>query len=347
MKRLLILPLAILLVLCVIPLFTPEAEAIGKPVVTISMDQPWQEAYVEPGMGDEVVFTGVVNVVNLVETDGQSVTVNLIASAEGYPLTLVPETMIFTENGNQTFELTVYLPDNARGGANQVNVSGRSKNEPGIPLYYSVPPALSVINVNEYYGMSVSSMNTDLEAGAGDTVQFKVDLHNEGNSEDTIYVDVTDGLSDLERLDCTVEVNSYQHEVGYKEDGLLTIEITVPEYYVGDAYYPIQVNAYSQNAKDAGVENAEDDISLVLYLYDLGAADDDIVDDDDDDDDDDIIVDDDDNPDGNNTADDDEEKDEEDKKSFIDSLNMPLVIGAIVFIVILGVLLLIVMAIRR
>jgi len=183
---------AILLLALALPTLVPSTTAIGNPMIAVAFDQSEMHAAITRDQGEDVTFTGLVQVQMPVNTDTQSVIVDMVAQCgDNWSYILEPEHMVFNRSVDSIpFNLTVHVPTTATYPSEQVSVWAQYRVSPGIFGGIS-QPAISMITVDQYWGIGLDHTSETYTAEAGRSFTAFVSVENTGNGEDTFSFEVT------------------------------------------------------------------------------------------------------------------------------------------------------------
>lgn len=228
--RFAVLMIAILTMVQVCLIYIPqEAEAIGNPICTITIDQPSQTAQVAPGQDGIVTFTGSVNCQLMVNTGIEQVLVSLTAEAQGWVTSLTPSTMAFTKQETDIpFTCAVKVPPRTSHQlSGEVTISGRARVIPGKPLYTNIDPVKAAIYVKQFYKFQVECSKPFLEISPGDMFSFQLKIRNVGNDQDTIMINLDPKVEKaLIDLGWAIQFSQTQYIIDEGADQVVKISIT-------------------------------------------------------------------------------------------------------------------------
>lgn len=257
---------------CII--FIPaEAEAAGKPVVTISLDQPSQTAHVAPGQDGMVTFTGSVNCRMTFSVGLEQVIVSLISEAGGWTTSLTPSTMAFTrEITDIPFTCAVKVPPRTSHQiSGELSISGKAHVVPGAPINHNVDPVKAAIYVQQFYKFQVSCTKPFQEVSPGDQFAYQINIKNVGNSQDTVMI-VLDPRIEQELMDkgWAIQFSNNQYIIDEGSEQVVKINIQPPQEWNvwKNEVMTIKLKIFSYQAQSLGEIPVES--TYPLYVRERG-----------------------------------------------------------------------------
>ncbi len=250
---------ALLLLVFALPLLVPSSTAIGNPMIAINIDQSEQYAAITRDTDAVVSFTGTVQCQMPVDNNVQSVVINMVAECgNNWSYNIEPERMEFSRTVSDiAYILTVYVPTTAEYPANEVKVFGNYRVQPGI-YGGTTDPAISMITVDQYWGINLEPSGEIYQAEAGGTFTGYVTVENTGNGADTFTFDIT---NDNQFIGWEMETTSSKTMDPF---GTIQLAITgiIPSTAAVDATYTIKVKGRT----DGGGTSMTDTASMDLYV---------------------------------------------------------------------------------
>ncbi len=260
----------------IVVLLPEEAEAIGNPRVTVSLDQSEQSAQVAPGQDGIVTFTGLVRCTMPVDTNIQQVLVSLTGDAGGWAWSITPSSLSFDRSTSElAFSCTVRVPPRtSHTHTGQLTVGGTYRVNPGI-YGTSIPgPATAMITIEQYYKFALECAKPFVEVVPGDQMVFTLKLRNEGNDQDTMKVDIeADNFKSLVDKGWAIQLSANNFIINEGEEAIVKITVNTPvEWHI--LWYnhvtTIRVKIFSEQAALLG-EMVMDTI-YPLYIRERGVS---------------------------------------------------------------------------
>lgn len=176
-----------LLSLVYIPLSSPLVSGqYLEPSVVISFLE-YEKTAKYSGEYAEVTFNGLANVTIV---PGTRVIVSFSASDTWNSVIVSPNTLLFAENGEQTFSVNVKVPPNKEyQSEGRVTVDGFWQMYPGTFSGYANQVTGRII-VGQYYNFTLSSENQKIEVPEESETELELTITNGGNNIDTFSINV-------------------------------------------------------------------------------------------------------------------------------------------------------------
>jgi hypothetical protein len=256
-----ILVLVVMFISSLIVFIPGSAEAIGEPQVILEFDEgeEVQTAEVAPGKKSVVVFPGTVTVYLAAGSQVQDVEIQLIGTIEqGWPVTINPETLSMEHGDNESFTATVIVPADACCDIPSIlEVSATAKTFPGA-LIYRTAPINGTINITQYYGVSLESNESLMDANTGDHCRYHLKVNNDGNGRDVFEVNIVN-RNDLERTGLIISLGQDQVEIDGMSSETVVLSISIPE----------NKNCIGTHSLKMGVHSRNDNSVSSSYIFTL------------------------------------------------------------------------------
>jgi len=164
---------------------SPPAPMQFKPTLTIATLTPSnQNVSVTVDTGATASYSSKVTVT---KPPGMTLTVTLTAScAAGFPATVTPNSITFTQPGTIPITINVVVPAKAR------MISGTQVRIDAVATYIggsAVASSAGSLGVKQYYDIGASVV---VDKGSGNPQKFQIMVQNKGNGNDTISLDIVD-----------------------------------------------------------------------------------------------------------------------------------------------------------
>ncbi len=234
----------------VTPSITGEADASTNPIpiVSIQLTPSQVQAHITDSQIGAVSFAGEVTVDKIPGIERLIVT--LTAGVDtGWPVVISPMTMPFVNPGSRQFQVTVVVPPSTSSHIiGTLMVTGSAK-APGLAPIIST--AAGVVTVAQYFKLRLETESPLREVSPGDITYNLVNVFNDGNSMDTIQVEI-ENIKDLVKAGWTVLLGST--DVSVKADEYVPVKVTVQTSQDWRLWakeiYPITLKATSMEAKE-------------------------------------------------------------------------------------------------
>jgi uncharacterized membrane protein len=207
------------------------------------------EASVTPTESGSVQFDGKVDV-NLGDW-GEAIISFRAYVDQGWAALVAPDTMAFTSDGEQNFNVTVIVP-----AASPANPSGQLKVEGSLRAgaEVTVATAQAIVIVKPYYRVSVESNEQQTDLALGEYAMLTVKVWNNGNSPDSFNLTL-ENLDGLRRAGWDVGLDrTMLARVQYNAYSTMRIKIGAPPDWsiYEDKTAVIRLVVSSINAADRG-----------------------------------------------------------------------------------------------
>ncbi len=233
----------------VIPSITEEAEASANPIpiVSIQLNPSQMQAIITDSQLGAVSFSGTVMVDKIPGIERLIVTLTAVVNT-GWPVVLSPMTMPFVNPGSRQFQVTVVVPPSTSSQIIGTLLVTGSAKAPGLAPIVST--ASGVVTVAQFFKLRLETESPLREVSPGDITYNLVNVFNDGNSMDTIQVEI-ENIKDLVKEGWTVLLGST--DVSVKADEYVPVKVTVQtsqEWRLwAKEIYPIILKATSMEAK--------------------------------------------------------------------------------------------------
>ncbi len=233
-----------------IPSITEEADASANPIpiVSIQLTPSQMQAHITDSQIGAVSFAGIVTVDKIPAIERLIVT--LTAGVDtGWPVVISPMTMPFVNPGTRQFQVTVVVPPSTSSLIiGTVMVTGSAKVTGMAPI---ISTANGVVTVAQFFKLRLETESPLREVSPGDVTYNLVNVFNDGNSIDTIEVEI-ENIKELVDAEWTVLLGST--DVSVKADEYVPVKVTVQtsqEWRLwAKEIYPIILKATSMEAKE-------------------------------------------------------------------------------------------------
>ena len=233
-----------------IPSITEEADASANPIpiVSIQLTPSQMQAHITDSQIGAVSFAGTVTVDKIPAIERLIVT--LTAGVDtGWPWVISPMTMPFVNPGSRQFQVTVIVPPSTSSLIiGTVMVTGSAKVTGMAPI---ISTANGVVTVAQFFKLRLETESPLREVAPGDVTYNLVNVFNDGNSIDTIEVEI-ENIKELVDADWTVLLGST--DVSVKADEYVPVKVTIQtsqEWRLwAKEIYPIILKATSMEAKE-------------------------------------------------------------------------------------------------
>jgi len=229
----------VLVILCLLAGGAAAIPGAPAPVMTIGPDLVEVDVSAGPGTA---VFNCTADVTGLPLVRYH---LNLSAESGGWESVCSPKEATFTTTTNQSFTVTVTVPQGERGGTSRfVNVTA-TVSTGGIPISNST--ASSMVTILQGFSFRLTSAVNALTVDAGKLVSWPFEIRNTGNGRDTFPVSLAN-LKSYTSAGWTVKFNRTQVPVEAGGVAPVLLNLTPPANLTNQTL-TIQVSAYSQYAK--------------------------------------------------------------------------------------------------
>jgi len=264
-KRLLSAVILTAIITCLFAAIAEPADAVGLAVTVSLIGGPF-EADVQPGASGLVVIPGEVTVSSI--GPGVLTVVQLQANALLGSATVSPNTLVFSGGGKQS--ITVTVKENFGTSSttpDMVTISGTAQEAVGAPT--AVAPATAIINIRQYYRITVSTDTPYVETTPGKPVYFNLVLENNGNGEDTFFMTVEDeALKALSDEGWVVQIGNPKPVVMEKDKRIIQITAQTPQRTTiwKNEIVRIPIEVSSENARQAAGLNIVEQYPVYIRL---------------------------------------------------------------------------------
>ena len=194
-----------------------EAEAAPNPVPILSLSLfPSQlQARVTQSQLGAVTFGGNATVEKISYVERVTVTLTAVVNT-GWPVVISPSTMAFVDPGTQGFQVTVIVPPSTSSLlTGNVIVTGSAKAPALSPV---MAAASGVVTVSQFFDLTIEAEQPLRQVKPGELTYNVVNVHNEGNGQDTFELEVENNEKLVEdqytvllgSTDITVQQDEYQ-----------------------------------------------------------------------------------------------------------------------------------------
>lgn len=231
-NRFFTLLICVWLVLSMLIIFIPlkvQAPTV-LPIVTLGLDQSYQEADVSPNGTGWVEFTGTVS---CELNDATRAVVELQSTDTWDSSTITPSALQFSRDSpeDKTFRVSVTAPlGTSRNVVGQVTVTGSVIMYPG-GIYGTVQPSEGVtgrIDILPYYGFSLHCNESSIDAEPGSEAVYELIIQNKGNIRDTFSISIINP-NDLINEGFEISLSSAISEIEENMKQKIIIEVKVPQ----------------------------------------------------------------------------------------------------------------------
>lgn len=201
-----------------------SAEGQGFVQVSASFNDASKDADVAPGKSGTVTFQGMIDVLN--PTTGDQTTVSLRVNSR-WPAVISPSAFVVQQSSQIPFSVTVIVPPRTlRSDTANIEVGGTWQtlsSQTG-----NVNPAGAVVNILQYFQLSMECNRPYQEVSPGDEMTFVVWIHNEGNEADDFDLDI----GNLKRLNdggWTIQISKTSMTIYAREKDKFTLSVNTPK----------------------------------------------------------------------------------------------------------------------
>ncbi len=233
-----------------VPPVTEEAEAAANPIpiVSVLLTPGQMQAKVTDSQIGAVGFSGMVIVDKIPGIERMVVTLRAVVNT-GWPVVISPMTMPFVNPGSQQFQVVVIVPPSTSSQLiGTVMVTGSGKVPGMAPI---IANANGVVTVAQFFKLRLEAESPLREVSPGDITYNLVNVYNDGNSMDTIQVEI-ENAKDLVKEGWTVLLGST--DISVKSEEYIPVKVTVQTSQEWRLWareiYPIILKATSQEAKE-------------------------------------------------------------------------------------------------
>lgn len=207
----------------VTPPIAEEADASANPIpiVTILLNPSQMQAKVTDSQIGAVAFSGTAIVDKIPGIERLVLTLRAVVNT-GWPVVISPMTIPYVNPGTQPFQVVVIVPPSTSSQLiGTVTVTGSAKVVGMAPI---IANANGVVTVAQYFKLRLETESPLREVSPGDITYNLVNVYNDGNSMDTIQVEI-ENVKDLVNAGWTVLLGST--DVSIKSEEYVPVKVTV------------------------------------------------------------------------------------------------------------------------
>lgn len=237
----------------VVPSVTEEAEAAPNPIpiVAITLNPSQMQAIITDSQIGAVAFSGTATVDKIRGIERMVLTLSAVVDT-GWPVVISPMTIPFVNPGSQPFHMVVIVPPSTSSqiiGTVMVTCTGSVTGMAPI-----IANANGVVTVAQFFKLRLETESPLREVSPGDLTFNLVNVYNDGNSMDTIEVEI-ENAKDLVKDKWTVLLGSTDVSVRSEEYVPVKVTIQTPQEWRlwAKEIQPIILKATSQEAKERNV----------------------------------------------------------------------------------------------
>jgi hypothetical protein len=216
----------------------PEVSAQSiTPIIRLSLVTPEITVEVGPNENNVREFNGTIYIECPLNMSG---TVTLSAYDPWNTARVYPSSFSFsrTNQGNRTFRVKIEAPKYVSSSANlTVKILGNWQIIK--PTYNSgnCEPLEGKINIAKYHQLKTICPNKNVEVDPGEKYKFSLHIYNQGNGNDTFYINVTN-MDYLKQNGIKISPESVTFELEELDKTIITFNVTAPdEIPTGKVYY--------------------------------------------------------------------------------------------------------------
>ena len=225
-----------------------DASANPIPIVSLTLTPSQMQAKITDSQIGAVSFNGVAVVDKIPGIERLVLSLHAVVNT-GWPVVISPMTMPFVNPGSRQFQVTVVVPPSTSSQIiGTVLVTGSAKATGLAPVISTVN---GVVTVAQFFKLRLETESPLREVAPGDITYNLVNVFNDGNSMDTVQVEI-ENIKDLVKEGWTVLLGST--DVSVKSDEYVPVKVTVQTSQDWRLWakeiYPIILKATSMEAKE-------------------------------------------------------------------------------------------------